>query len=216
MIARTLAHAPDFAPGAGWAYSNTGYLLLAMIIEQRTGRACHEEIQDRILGPLGLAETRWLGAAPTLPDPHATAYQFFGPGTEVDVTDQVAVDAETLSWVTTTRDENTLLRALLGGQLLPPRQLADMTATVAVSAEMQQLWPDGRYGLGLAERPLGCGGSYFGHEGGDGGYITLNGVSADGSRSVVVSMSEALADTPEHVRVQEAAASALVEHALCG
>ncbi|MFE3187432.1 serine hydrolase domain-containing protein [Nocardia sp. NPDC059240] len=215
LVSRALSHAPDFAPGAGWSYSNTGYLLLSMLIERITGRASHREIQDRILTPLAMNRTRWLGTSPTLPDPHATAYQFFGPGAELDVTDQIAVDPETLSWVSTTRDENIFLRALLSGRLLPPHQLAAMKQTVPVSTDLQPMWPGGRYGLGLAERPLSCGGIYFGHEGGDGGYITLNGVAPDGTRSTVVSMSEALGDTPEHILAQESAASTFIDHALC-
>ncbi|MFE3256604.1 serine hydrolase domain-containing protein [Nocardia sp. NPDC059229] len=215
LVARAMAQAPDFAPGQGWQYSNTGYVLLGMIIQQATGRPAHQEIEARVLGPLGLDQTRWTGASPTLPEPHARAYQFFGPGAEVDVTDQIPVEHETLSWVTTTRDENSFFRALLGGRLLPARQLAEMKQTVSVSAELQQLWPGGRYGLGLAERPLGCGGTYWSHEGGDGGYITLNGVTEDGTRSAVVSMSEARGDTPEHIRDQENVAGALIDHALC-
>ncbi|MFE3958016.1 serine hydrolase domain-containing protein [Nocardia sp. NPDC059091] len=215
LVARAMAQAPDFAPGQGWQYSNTGYVLLGMIIQQATGRPAHQEIEARVLGPLGLDQTRWTGASPTLPEPHARAYQFFGPGAEVDVTDQIPVEHETLSWVTTTRDENSFFRALLGGRLLPARQLAEMKQTVPVSAELQQLWPGGRYGLGLAERPLSCGGTYWSHEGGDGGYITLNGVTEDGTRSAVVSMSEARGDTPEHIRDQENVAGALIDHALC-
>ncbi|MFB7242091.1 peptide hydrolase [Streptomyces populi] len=215
LVARAMAHAPDFPPGGGWGYSNTGYVLLGMIIQQATGRPSHQQIQDRVLRPLGLDRTRWTGTSPTLPSPHARAYQFYGPGSRVDVTDQIPVDLENLSYVTTTRDENVLLRALLAGRLLPARQLAEMKRTVPVSAEVQQLWPGGRYGLGLAERPLSCGGTYWSHEGGDGGYITLNGVTDDGGWSVVVSMSEARGDTLEHVKEQENAASALVDHALC-
>ncbi|MEU6817909.1 hypothetical protein [Streptomyces sp. NPDC046860] len=103
----------------------------------------------------------------------------------------------------------------ISGRLLPPRQLSEMKQTVPVSAEVQQLWPGGRYGLGLVERPLTCGGTYWSHEGGDGGYITLNGVTDDGRRSAVVSMSEARGDTPEHILAQENAGSALIDHALC-
>ncbi|MEU6013848.1 serine hydrolase domain-containing protein [Streptomyces sp. NPDC047515] len=215
LVSRAMAHAPDFSPGKGWGYSNTGYVLLDMVIRKATGQPAHQEIEDRILRPLGLDQTRWMGTSPTLPRPHAQAYQLFGPGSVVDVTDQIPVDHESLSWVTTTRDENGFLRALLAGRLLPTRQLAEMKQTVPVSAEAQQLWPGGRYGLGLVERPLSCGGTYWSHEGGDAGYITLNGVTDDGKRSAVVSMSEARGDTPKHILDQENAASALIDHALC-
>ncbi|GAA3784771.1 serine hydrolase domain-containing protein [Streptomyces coacervatus] len=215
LVARAVAHAPDFPPGKGWAYSNTGYVLLGLIIQKATGHPAHQEIEDRILRPLGLDQTRWMGTSPTLPQPHAQGYQLFGPGSRVDVTDQIPVDHESLSWVTTTRDENVFLRALLAGRLLPTRQLAEMKQTVPVNAEVQQLWPGGRYGLGLVERPLSCGGTYWSHEGGDGGYITLNGVTNDARRSAVVSMSEARGDTPEHILDQEKAASSLIDHALC-
>jgi len=216
LVDLAMAHEPEeFEPGEGWAYSNTGYVLLDMIIQKATGRPAHQEIENRILRPLGLDQTRWMGTSSTLPRPHAQAYQFFGPGSRVDVTDQIPVDYANLSWVTTTRDENRFLRALLGGRLLPAQQLAKMKQTVEVSAAVQELWPDGRYGLGLVERPLNCGGTYWSHEGGDGGYITLNGVTDDGRRSAVVSMSEARGDTKDHILEQENAASALIDHALC-
>lgn len=215
LVARAMAHAPDFPPGEGWAYSNTGYVLLDMIIQKVTGHPAYLEIEDRVLRPLGLDRTRWMGTSPTLPRPRAQAYQLFGPGSRVDVSDQIPVDYENLSWVTTTQDENDLLRALLAGRLLPARQLAEMKQTVPVSAEVQQLWPGGRYGLGLVERPLTCGGTYWSHEGGDGGYITLNGVTDDGRRSAVVSMSEARGDTLEHILAQEGAAGTLIDNALC-
>lgn len=216
LVDLAMAHEPEeFLPGKGWAYSNTGYVLLDMIIQKATGHPAHQEIKNRILRPLGLDQTRWMGTSPTLPRPHAQAYQLFGPGSRVNVTDQIPVDYANLSWVTTTRDENRFFRALLDGRLLPARQLAKMKQTVPVNAKVQQLWPKGRYGLGLVERPLGCGGTYWSHEGGDGGYITLNGVTDDGRRSAAVSMSEARGDTKEHILEQENAASALIEHALC-
>ncbi|MFJ2766616.1 serine hydrolase domain-containing protein [Streptomyces sp. NPDC087300] len=215
LVGRAMRHAPDFEPGKGWGYSNTGYVLLGMIIQKVTGHAAHEEVETRVLRPLGLDQTRWTGVSRTLPRPHAQGYQFFGPGARVDVTRQVPVGHEALSWVTTTRDENALFRALLGGRLLSGRQLAEMKRTVPVSEDAQQSWPGGRYGLGIVERPLSCGGTYWGHEGGDGGYITLNGVTGDGRRSAVVSMSEARGDTLEHILEQEKTASALIDRALC-
>ncbi|MEC3955911.1 serine hydrolase domain-containing protein [Nocardia sp. CDC153] len=215
LVARAMSHAPDFAPGQGWEYSNTGYILLTMIIEKATGRPAHEEIQSRILHALALDHTHWLGSTPTLPDPHTRAYQYFGPDSRVDVTDQIPIDPEALSWVTTTHDENIFFRALLSGHLLPPPQLSAMKQTTPVSTDLQQLWPGGKYGLGLAERPLPCGGTYWSHEGGDAGYITLNGTTPNGSHTATVSMSEALADTPDHILAQERTATTLITHALC-
>ncbi|MEU5977635.1 serine hydrolase domain-containing protein [Streptomyces sp. NPDC047315] len=215
LVARAMAHAPDFPPGERWKYSNTGYVLLGMLIEKATGRPAHQQIEDRVLRPLDLDQTHWMGTSPTLPHPHARAYQLFGPGSRVDVTRQIPVAPEKLSWVTTTRDVNDLFRALLSGRLLPARQLAEMKRTVPVDKETEQMWPGGRYGLGLVERPLTCGGTYWSHEGGDGGYVTLNGVTEDGRQSAVVSMSEARGDTLEHILEQENAASALIDNALC-
>ena len=45
---------PDFQAGNSWAYSNTNYILLGMIIEAATGNAYHEEIRNRFFEPLGL------------------------------------------------------------------------------------------------------------------------------------------------------------------
>jgi D-alanyl-D-alanine carboxypeptidase len=131
----------------------------------------------------------------------------------VDVTEQVSVDPDAI--VSTTRDLNRFFRALLGGRLLPPAQLAEMQRTVPVTADVAQIWPGGRYGLGLVRRPLPCGGVYWGHDGGDGGYITVTGGTADGRRSAMVSMSTALGDTLDHYLQQQRAADTLIQNALC-
>jgi len=38
LIAIAMAHEPKFAPGAGWSYSNTNYILAGMIIKKVTGQ----------------------------------------------------------------------------------------------------------------------------------------------------------------------------------
>ncbi|WP_330178691.1 hypothetical protein OHB26_19400 [Nocardia sp. NBC_01503] len=40
-------------------------------------------------------------------------------------------------------------------------------------------------------------------------------MTGDGTRSAVVSMSEARGDTPEHIQEQENSGSTLIDHALC-
>jgi D-alanyl-D-alanine carboxypeptidase len=211
IVARAMQHQPDFAPGTDWRYSTTGYLLLDMIIEKVTGHHWYDEVSRRIVRPLGLTQTSWPGFSPTMPQPYAHAYQPLGADGLVDVTEHVAIDPEG-AIISTTRDINRFFRALLGGRLLRPAQLAEMTKTVPISPEFAQILPGARYGLGLFRRPLPCGGTYWSHPGGDAGYITDNGVSADGRRSVVLSVSSDLGD---HVR-QQAAADELVNDALCG
>lgn len=47
----------DFLPGSQWRYSNTGYALLAMIVEKVSGKSFGEFLQQRIFAPLGMKDT---------------------------------------------------------------------------------------------------------------------------------------------------------------
>jgi D-alanyl-D-alanine carboxypeptidase len=216
-VARAMRHRPDFKPGKDWSYCNTGYALLGMIIQRVTGHPWHEEVRDRIVRPLGLHNTFGPGTSSTLPQPHAETYQRFRPGEPlVDVTEQVSlVNNGEAGLVSTTADLNRFFRALLGGRLLSPTQLAQMKQAVPVGEKFEPLMPGARDGLGLFSRPLSCGGVYWGHEGGDSGWISAVGVTADGRRSVTVSLSGVLAESPDHVLRVEQAESKLVDDALC-
>jgi D-alanyl-D-alanine carboxypeptidase len=216
-VARAMRHRPDFQPGKDWSYSNTGYVLLGMIIQRVTGQPWHEEVQNRIVRPLGLHHTFWPGTSPKLPQPHAETYQRFKPGEPlVDVTEQVSqVNNGEAGLVSTTADIDRFFRALLGGRLLPPTQLAQMKQTIPVGKAFEPLMPGARDGLGIFSRPLSCGGTYWGHEGGDSGFITAAGVTADGRRGVTLSLSGANADSEDHVLRIEQAESKLVDDALC-
>ena len=48
-----------FEPGAEglWSYSNTGYILLGLIIEEATGQTYEKNLNARIIEPLGLTQT---------------------------------------------------------------------------------------------------------------------------------------------------------------
>jgi D-alanyl-D-alanine carboxypeptidase len=217
IVARAMLHQPDFRPGKGWSYSNTGYVLLGMIIQRVTGHPWHEELRDRIVRPLGLDHTFWPGTSPTLPQPHAGSYQRFKPGEPlVDVTEQVGPGTNgEAGLVSTTADLSRFFRALLGGRVLHPAQLAQMKKTIPVGKEFEPLMPGARDGLGLFSRPLSCGGRYWGHDGGDSGWISAVGVTADGRRSITVSLSGTLIDSADDVLRVEQAESKLVDDALC-
>ncbi|MFF2146741.1 serine hydrolase domain-containing protein [Kitasatospora sp. NPDC058190] len=159
-VARAMRHRPDFQPGTHWKYSNTGYVLLGMVIERVSGHPWHEEVRDRIARPLGLDHTFWPGTSPTLPQPHARTCQRFTAGEPlVDVTEQVGPGTNgEAGLVSTTADLDLFLRALLGGRLLAPAQLAQMKRTIPISEDFEELMPGARDGLGLFSRPLSCGG----------------------------------------------------------
>lgn len=48
---------PLFEAGKGWAYSDTGYILLGLVIEEATGRSYYSTLQEAFLHPLGLTGT---------------------------------------------------------------------------------------------------------------------------------------------------------------
>ncbi|UCM89682.1 serine hydrolase domain-containing protein [Streptomyces marincola] len=214
IVAAAMRHEPAFEPGARWGYSNTGYVLLGMVIERATGRPWHAEVRDRVLEPLRMWDTYWPGRSPSLPLPHARGYTRFAPGEDlVDTTRLIDADASG-GYVSTTADLDRFARALFDGTLLDEEALAELTHTVPVEEEGNP-WPDAGYGLGLFSRPLPCGGTAWIPSGDQIGWKTRVGVSADGRRSVVVSMSTQLQDSAESALRQEAAATALIDNALC-
>ncbi|HTZ46117.1 MAG TPA: serine hydrolase domain-containing protein [Verrucomicrobiae bacterium] len=57
----------DFAPGEKWSYSNTGYVLLGIIIHRATGEFYGDYLQERIFKPLGMNSTRIISEADIVP-----------------------------------------------------------------------------------------------------------------------------------------------------
>ena len=47
----------DFAPGTNWSYSNTGYILLGMIIEKISGQSYADFLKTNIFEPLGMSDS---------------------------------------------------------------------------------------------------------------------------------------------------------------
>ena len=56
----------DFPPGTQWRYSNTGYVVLGMILERATGKPYATYLEDELFRPLGLAHTAYCSQRPII------------------------------------------------------------------------------------------------------------------------------------------------------
>jgi D-alanyl-D-alanine carboxypeptidase len=216
LVALAMRHEPAFPAGTRWAYSNTNYVLAALIIEKVTGRTWEQLVHERILGPLGLHRTDTPGAKPFLPHPHASNYQQFtvdGPLVDTTIPYRPFDSGADGSMTGTARDLNRFFAALAGGKLLDPAELAAMRTTVPVPQDSGH--PAGtQAGLGLFFTPLSCGGGYVGHGGSGFGYVIRNATTTDGRRTITVSAHSRSAD-PQSTARQEEALHNLIDHALC-
>jgi CubicO group peptidase (beta-lactamase class C family) len=64
----------NFPPGTKWSYSNTGYVLLGIVIHKVTGEFYGDFLQQRIFRPLGMTSTRIISEADIIPN-RAAGYE---------------------------------------------------------------------------------------------------------------------------------------------
>ena len=182
LIAVANRHPPTFPPGAGWSYSNTGYIVAGLMIETASGRDLEWLIRHRIIKPLRLNHTTF-PTGPNIPGYHAHGYlppSLTGAGyQEVTRISPSAVWAAG-AMISNAADLRTFYEALLGGRLLPPAELGQMLTTVPVA-------PGFDYGLGIYAEQYPCG-TAWGHNGAILGYLSWAYTDRSGRRSVVFSM----------------------------
>lgn len=181
-----LALPPDFSPGKGWSYSNTGYVILGMLIEKITGNSYAEEIEKRIIEPLDLSNTFLPGNSPVIPgNNHARGYMKIDETSELkDMTYYNPSLANSAGDMISDADDlNKFFSSLLGGKLLKETQLKEMMTTVPT--EREDIGHG--YGLGIYETKLPNGASVWGHTGGIPGFTTFAGGVMGGKHTLAVS-----------------------------
>jgi CubicO group peptidase (beta-lactamase class C family) len=57
---------PNYEPGARYLYTNTGWILAAQIVYRLTGKTLAQFADERIFGPLGMHDTRYLADVTTI------------------------------------------------------------------------------------------------------------------------------------------------------
>lgn len=155
---------PDFKPGEKFAYCNTNYCLLSIIIEKLDARTYDESLANRISGPLGLKHT-FLGRD-TKEQQYAASYFYQQTWVKAPVTDKsVALGAGAI--VSTPDELNTFYTALFNGKLTSAESLTQMTAL-----------GKGRYGLGITAFPY-YNRQALGHNGRIDGFQSISGYFKD-------------------------------------
>lgn len=189
LVRIALSHPPVAPPGTRYAYSNTNYLVLGLIIKAVTGHPYATEVRRRIILPARLHDTSFPGTDPALPRPHGRGYSQAG-ARRVDATSLDPSRAGAAGeMVTTLGDLNRFFSALLGGRLLAPRQMADIR---------DEKHTGGAYGLGLYATELPCGVTVWGHNGDINGSFAQTAGTPDGRHLVSYRVNmDALAD-PVH------------------
>lgn len=158
-------HGLDFSPGAQWAYSNTNYIMLGLIIEAATGESFQVVLRRELLDPLALQHTYLSG----FEAPRGNLVHGYWRNESRTVFDVTNAYHPTITWstggiVSNAVDLTRWFEALFGGLLLEPSSLEEMTSPTAFANGSRA-----PYGLGLFVTPTAWG-TYFHHSGGHPGY----------------------------------------------
>ena len=152
---------PDFAPGGGYNYSNSNYLLLGYIAESVSGRPMRELLRDYVFEPAGLANT-YIGGPIDPARKEVISFSKTAAGWEPAGAWSMGNAGAAGNLSSTATDLNMFYTKLLEGELLPE----------AATKEMMAL--EDNYGQGLLSMPYGDLLAY-GHTGGIEGFSTLSG-----------------------------------------
>jgi D-alanyl-D-alanine carboxypeptidase len=189
-------------PNSGWFYSNTNYILAALIIEAASGLSYEQALTTMIIEPLGLHDTFYAdgphpgpaAAGPVLGRVPRALYLLQDclmdqpePCHESTLAPLIGKDMRTqnLSWagaagamISTPKDLALWIRALFGKQVVPEKQLDEMKTLVSLKTGMpvRDVTADDprAFGLGLGRAyQKEMGGAYWFYEGETLGFRTI-------------------------------------------
>ena len=125
---------PDFAPGEGWHYNNSGYVLVGAVIEAASGTSWHAYLEDVFFKPLGMAHTGYGNEADAVIPGHVSGYTRNGEqwalAPYLSMTQPHAAGA----LVSTVDDLLAWNRALHGGKLLRNERYRAMVTPIGQAA----------------------------------------------------------------------------------
>ena len=145
---------PYRPPGERFQYSNAGFVVLGLVIEELTGQAYPDVVQQRVFDPAGMSSSGFFRLDEAVPDV-AVGYVPGEAGSpwRSNVYSIPVIGAPDGGAICTARDLDRFLRAYADGTLLGP--LRDVVLTRYADAGDDRgegygvhLYPDGRYGHG--------------------------------------------------------------------
>lgn len=173
LIAFVLDKPPLFKAGESWYYSDTGYLLLGLIIEKVTGQGYYEEVTRRFLEPLHLTLTTPSDRLelPGLAAGYMAEENAFGLPAKTTVNPGIMAWHPGLEWtgggfVSNSKDLVVWAKALFEGRAIEGSYLDDLLQSVPISDDD----PGTRYGIAVAIHENGPLGPTYGHGGWIPGY----------------------------------------------
>lgn len=139
-----------FAPGTDVQYSNTGYILLGMIIEKIEGKPFYEVFQQKIFTPLGLSKTRFAATDP-IPAGLVQGYaDLYSKHNVINSTQYSGWDYNTADGglISNPYDMAVFMEKLFSGQLLAPTTLNTMLSWQTPKSISDDFYPI-HFGLGI-------------------------------------------------------------------
>jgi len=209
-----------FGAGTGWAYSDSGYIVLGLLIEEVTGQRYYDVVAGQFLAPVDLTDTipsdrpdlPGLAVGYTIPDnpfglPVRTAdahgVLVWDPGVEWTGGGFASTSANLARWG----------HALFGGEAMETPYLDRLLDGVSVTPDASGIL----YGAGVAiyaDTPLG---PVYGHGGWIPGYVSSLRHYADHGITVAFQINSdagVVDDSSDHVAKMEAALARLAMEAL--
>ena len=211
-----LSRPAQFAPGAKFQYNNANYVVLGLLAERVAKRPITEQIETKIVKPLGLKHTYMPAPGEkTIRGKHPHGYHTRDgkPGKLEDITEaDPSWEWAAGSMISTPSELNKFMQSVFDGSLLSQASISEMKKSVP-APEM-----GGEYGLGLIGYKSSCS-VVWGHSGNNPGYHSLSAVGSDGTAATIVTTAEPAVNAKEVEMIKagkyEQAVSAL-DKTLCG
>lgn len=174
-------------PSESFYYSDTNYLLLAILVEELTNKAYHEVLEERLLNPLSLNDT-YLEFYQNKKDTTPIVFPYHGTYSLKNV--NTSFDWGGGGLISSTNDLTIFIRALLTGQLFNDpktlQQMINFEDDLIISPPKK-----GRiaYGMGLQQKKIGTH-TFIGHNSAYGGMVFY---SLETDSSFILNINQVLA-----------------------